>query len=247
MVSDRKQPPSLDVQRVLPAYQQVAKQLTSLVLSGELTPGQRLPVEAELAARFGVSRSTVREGLRVMSAQNLVVTLRGVTGGTFVVHPNHDQLSGYLEASLGLLRGSQQVTLDELLEIRQMLEIPAARLAAERRSEEDIKAIEGALAGAGDVEAGHSYEGNRSFHAAILAATDNSLLGVVTEPVFGVLQTHILRDSAPVEFWKKVATEHRKIAAAIVAGDADAAELEMSDHLEQLRGTYLSLYRKSET
>ncbi|MDH3731170.1 MAG: FCD domain-containing protein [Acidimicrobiia bacterium] len=233
----------LEVQPAIPAYQQVAEQLTSLILAGELSQGQRLPVEAALAAEFGVSRSTVREALRVMSAQNLVVTLRGVTGGTFVVHPEPNQVSDYLEASLGLLSGSRAVELDELLEARELLEVPAARLAAERATDDQIEAMEAMLADPPDVVAGHRFEGNRSFHSTILAASGNSLLLVMTEPVFGVLRTHILRDSAPPTFWKRVAKDHRKIADAIAARDGDRAADEMATHLHKLRGTYEGLYR----
>ena len=234
------------MQRGLPAYQQVAEQLTALILAGELTPGQRLSVESQLAAEFGVSRSTVREALRVMSAQNLVVTMRGVTGGTFVVHPEPNQVSKYLEASIGLLSGTQAVTIDELLEARELLEVPAARLAAERRTEEELMAIEATLADRRDVVAGHRFDGNRSFHAAILDTCGNSLLLVMTQPVFGVLQTHILRDLAPPEFWEQVDKDHRTIADAIAASDAERAAGEMRDHLERLRGTYLGIYRVAE-
>lgn len=243
MTTDPKHAEKLEVQRVLPAYQQVAEQLTTLVLAGDLIPGQRLPVESELAAEFGVSRSTVREALRTMSAQNLVVTMRGVAGGTFVVHPKPEEVSDYLEASIGLLSGSRTVTLDELLEARKLLELPAARLAADRRTSDDLEALEAALADPGDVAAGHRFEGNRSFHAAVLTACGNALLLVMTAPVFGVLRTHVLRDLAPADFWHQVDRDHRAIADAIAARDGDRAAAEMAAHLDHLRGTYLSLYR----
>ena len=86
-----------------PAYQELANRLRDQILAGTFTPGDRLPIEPELSALYGVSRSTVREALRVLSSQNLVTTVRGVTGGTFVIRPEPDQISSYLQASFSLL------------------------------------------------------------------------------------------------------------------------------------------------
>ena len=104
---------ALGVSRVRPAYQQVADQLLDLILSGSLSSGDRLPSEAELSGVFGVSRSTVREALRVLASRDLIHTLRGTTGGTFVSRVKFEQVSEYLEASLGLLTGSSDVSAPE--------------------------------------------------------------------------------------------------------------------------------------
>ena len=83
----------------MPAYQVLADALRAKILAGELEPGRKLPIEPELSAQYGVSRSTVREALRVLASQNLIATTRGVSGGSFVAPPNPEQISGYLEAS----------------------------------------------------------------------------------------------------------------------------------------------------
>jgi GntR family transcriptional regulator, transcriptional repressor for pyruvate dehydrogenase complex len=100
------------------------------------------------------------------------------------------------------------------------------------------------LAGTDAVGSGHLYEGNRLFHSAIIEASGNRLLAVVAEPVYGVLRTHVLRDAAPVEFWRRVADDHDEILAAIERGDGDAAAAAMRAHLVNLRATYLSVYRQ---
>lgn len=82
----------LPVSRVLPAYQQVANQLRELIMKGTLVVGERLPAEGEMALKFGVSRSTVREALRGLSSQSLVQTKRGVNGGTFVAEPSAEHV-----------------------------------------------------------------------------------------------------------------------------------------------------------
>src|SRR4051794_41929928 len=71
----------------------LADELRADITSGRLQPGERLPPEPELCVRTGVSRSTVREALRLLASQHLIVTTRGVTGGSFVAHPDAEQLS----------------------------------------------------------------------------------------------------------------------------------------------------------
>jgi DNA-binding transcriptional regulator YhcF (GntR family) len=96
----------LRVYRIETAYEQLAEQLRNQIVQGTLAPGERLPNEADLAAVFGVSRTTLREALRVLSSQHLITVRRCVTGGTFVAHPRPDNISQYLEASVGLLSGT---------------------------------------------------------------------------------------------------------------------------------------------
>ena len=71
-----------------PAYQTLADDLRAQIVAGRLRPGERLPTEPQLCARFGLSRSTVREALRLLASQHLIVTTRGVTGGSFVAQPS---------------------------------------------------------------------------------------------------------------------------------------------------------------
>ena len=76
------------------------------MLDGSLAAGDRLPAEGELAVAFGVSRSTVREALRVLASRDLITTVRGTSGGSFVSHADADQVSAFLETSIGLMSGS---------------------------------------------------------------------------------------------------------------------------------------------
>jgi DNA-binding FadR family transcriptional regulator len=231
--------PELRVARVRPAYAQVADQLRELIVRGDVTPGDRLPVESELSAMFGVSRSTVREALRTLSSMNLVSTKRGVNGGTFVVEPRAEHVGSYLEATLGLLSGADMVSIDEMLEARELLEIPAARMAATRRTEEQLSAIEQTLATTREhLDMAHVFEGHKDFHIAIMEASNNRLLEVMGGPIFSVLRTRFLRDRAPRRFWDQVADDHRNIYDAIVTGDEDLASGLMGEHLVHLRSMY---------
>src|ERR1700759_2886764 len=111
------------VRRVRKAYEQVADQLRELIMSGELTPAQRLPNEAALAAQFGVSRPTIREALRELSAMSLIRTTKGASGGSFGTVPSPDHSSEFLRANIGLLSQAEHVPLDEFLEARTLLEV----------------------------------------------------------------------------------------------------------------------------
>lgn len=237
---------NLGVQRIQPAYRQVADQLRSLILTGELQPGSRLPNETDLAALFGVSRSTIREALRVLSSQGMLTTTRGVGGGSFIAHPEPEQITRFLEASLGLLSGADEVGVRELLEVREMLEVPAAGLAAARRRQEDLEVLGQLLE---QERAAHpandGYEEHRRFHQAILDLSGNALLPVLTRPLFVTLRTRFLRDQAPATFWVDVEHDHEAIYERIAAGDAEGAMKAMQKHLASLARTYELIDRRA--
>ncbi len=219
-----------------PAYQELADRLREQILSGELEPGDRLPVEPDLCAMYGVSRSTVREALRVLSSERLLVTRRGVAGGSFVTRPEPEHISSYLLSSLALFRDSGSVA--NLLEVRVLLEVPTAGLAAARRTPEQLEALRAALFDPGEIEREDIYTANRRFHKVLLEAANNPLLDAVTAPVFSVLESGFARNEAPDGFWVRVDRDHRDILACVEAGDSLGAERAQREHLEHLRTTY---------
>ena len=236
----------IELQRVRKAYEQVADQLRGLIVRGEVKPGDRLPNEIALSADMGVSRATIREALRVLTAESLIRTTKGKTGGSFVVLPTADNISAFLGSNISLLSQAERVSLDEFLELREMLEVPAARLAAQRRSDADIAALELAIpddtAGQGIDE---QFVRNRDFHSAVAETCGNTLLLIATQPIFSVLQTHLQRSNLRQKFLDQVVIDHRAIAAAIADGDPDAAGAEMHSHLEFLRPAYQRAWRES--
>lgn len=230
---------SLPVSRLQPAYQQVADQLRTLIIQGELVSGDRLPPEAELGASFGVSRSTVREALRSLASQGLIETTRGTTGGTFVTRIKPAAVTSYLETSIGLMSGTEELTLADLLQARDLLEVPAASLAATRHRPEHIEALRQAIARekASRGRTGKFSE-HRQFHGVLMAATGNGLLPMVTDPIFRVLQTRFLNPVEADGFWATVDREHEEIVDRIEAGDAEAAAAAMRRHLDSIRPAY---------
>jgi DNA-binding FadR family transcriptional regulator len=228
------------------AYEIVAAKLRGQIISGERLHGDRLPNESDLAGEFGVSRATVREALRVLTAQDIIRTAKGAGGGSYVQVPSVRHISEFLHSSINLLMAAQFVTVEELLEAREFLEVPAARLAAERRAKTDIERLRHSIHASGDkVDAAVEFAYNTDFHVIILETCGNTLLSVAAQPVFNVLMTGFERESLGARFHQAVRRQHRDIADAIDKGDGDAAGGLMYDHLEYLRPTYERLWEQA--
>jgi GntR family transcriptional repressor for pyruvate dehydrogenase complex len=227
------------VRPVRPAYAQVASQIRELIMSGELSPGDRLPNESIMATQFGVSRTTVREALRVLSSQGLVITERGVTGGTFVSAGNPAVVAELLEIGLNVLTGNNALSVFELLECREMLEVPIAALAAQRRTADDIDRLERLLEWdrPGEESFADSFERHRQIHLAVHEAAQNRMFAVILDPLFGVLEGLAQRVYSE-ERQDQVHTEHRHLVDAIRDRDAARAAAIMKSHLEALRAVY---------
>ena len=177
----------------------------------------------------------MREALRVLTAEGLVTTRRGVSGGTFVVTPDRDAINRSLETSLGLLVGVGRPGIENLLEARALLERPAAALAAIRHNDQQLDTIASMVSD----DAVHNVEMYQSkFHIAILEASGNVMLEVMTRPLFAVLRTRLVRSAAPGDFWGCVVEDHRKILTAIAERDEEGASQAMGDHLTQLSAVY---------
>lgn len=225
------------VNRIQPAYQQVAEQLRSSILQGDIAPGDRLPIESKLASMFGVSRSTIREALRVLSSERLVRTVRGVGGGSFVSQPDSGHVSDFLQTSIGLLTGTDQVSLGELIAARELLEVPAAGFAAERATKEEAAHLRSESSA--DLASGtQSLEHSRDFHFELLHVAGNRLIELMARPVFSVLALRYLRDDVSSGTWDDLARDHVAIADAIVAADADRAAELMRDHIRSVGKLY---------
>ena len=211
----------------------LADALRVRILTRELLPGQKLPIEPDLAEEYGVSRSTVREALRVLASQGLVSTSRGMQGGSFISCPEPAQISDYLHASLGLLAESKNVGLDALLETRDMLEVPAAGLAALRRTPSQLEALRASLYEPEAATVDQRVKLSRKFHEVMLDAAGNLIVESLVGPIFRVLYERMV-DRVPVPGWS-MEGDHQLIFDAIAAGDAAAARAEMQIHLRKLR------------
>jgi GntR family transcriptional regulator, transcriptional repressor for pyruvate dehydrogenase complex len=216
----------------LPAYQQLAEDLRIQITTGMLRPGERLPTEPQLCASWGLSRSTVREALRLLASQHLIVTTRGVTGGSFVAHPSPEQLGEILSTGMRLLLSTGVIRPIQLIEVREMLEAPAAALAATRRSDSHLAALRAALFDPSRDPRERLLQAYRDFHAALAVAAGNPLCELVTTPLYWV---GYAGDRMPADFWQRIDADHRRIERAVTVRDSEAAREATLAHLAHLR------------
>lgn len=217
-------------------YIKVADELREEILQGNPSPGERLPSEVYLSKRFGVSRSSIREALRVLASQGLIMTHRGATGGSTVLQPDHHVVMDMLKLNMRSMIAADGCSEEELEEVRELLEVSAAWLAAARRTPADVGRIKGCIpetATAMTVE--QNIEMNLQFHFAIFRATGNRLLHLFAEPVHDLIYTFFKDRPHSSEDWEVIHAEHRKVARAIEARDQDAARRAMSSHIRTVR------------
>lgn len=221
-----------------PVYQQVASQLRAAILDGELGPGHELPSERELCLRFGVGRTSVREALRALQAQGLVVAA-GPTAPLRVTAVDVLSEGPVGEAFTALLRLGG-VPLGDLIELRRALEGAALAATAARRPRPDLSAATAALAAmdaAGtDVDA---FEvADVQFHLALVEASGNSALRLVMLAVRSSISEHLrsalhrLPDVS--EELDRLRAEHAAILAAVREGRSEDAGRIVGDHIRAL-------------
>lgn len=219
----------------VPAYQVLSDALRARIITGELKPGEKLPIEPDLSTQYGVSRSTVREALRVLASQNLITTTRGVAGGSFVAYPNPEQVAGYLEASLRLLAQAHSLTIGQIAEARDLLEVPAAGLAAQRRSEQQLQELKATLFDRRHTSLAEAIGYSKMFHSALVRATGSPIVEMLSRPVFEIVYDHVRDWEAPAGFWARIAGDHEAIFDAVEAQDPTSAREAIRDHLRKLR------------
>jgi GntR family transcriptional regulator, transcriptional repressor for pyruvate dehydrogenase complex len=229
---------------VVAAYDRIAARIRKQILSGELSPGDQLPTEPELSAHYQVSRNTAREAIRALASQGLLTIKRGVTGGTFVAVPSPEQLSDSLQTGLAVLAESAHVPVSALVEVREILEVPAVELAALRRTDEDLAALHAALFDPATMAPAQVWATSQNFHTRLVMAAHNPLLELVAGPVFRVLEGRFLRERAPGRFWQEVDGEHREILGYLESKDQAGAREATRAHLRSLRGTYERIDRE---
>jgi GntR family transcriptional regulator, transcriptional repressor for pyruvate dehydrogenase complex len=231
--------------KVLRPRQQVEEQIKAAILSGTLRSGERLPAEAELARQFEVSRTTVREALRSLSTQNLITKVPGAGGGSFVRSIDHQSLRTVLVDSVHNLLALGSIEFEEVALVRQHLEVPAVRLAAVHRSDEDLETLREivGLQRSISVDDPRVPALDEQFHGAVARASGNrvlasfvSALHIETEPV------HYL-DLSP-EVGRTTVRQHQRIVRAIADRDPDAGEAAIVEHLTYLREHMLAFRQR---
>jgi GntR family transcriptional regulator, transcriptional repressor for pyruvate dehydrogenase complex len=215
---------------------QIVDQIQTAIRQGELTPGDRLPPERELAELFGVSRVTVRDALRTLEVLGLVEIRVGAAGGAFVRTPD----GGLLGEGMENLLAMSTITPEEIAEARLVLELGTVALATARASDEDIAELREVCAQsraaleAGNYQREHAME----FHVRLAKTARNSAVNMLADSIRGPLSLNAVRRREPQEASHRATVEeHEQIIEAIAAGDITKAQRVMAEHL--LRGTLL--------
>lgn len=205
----------------------VVGKISNFIIEGGLSDGELLPPENKLCEIFGVSRSILREAIRGVASKGLVEVRSGY--GTIVRMPKDDvpeeALSNYLKTN--------PLSLLQLMEVRVPIEIEIAKLAAERRQEKHLKAMEESLA----IVQSHStnletyVNADDAFHNAIVEATENALFGIIIRSIMHYL--HISRQFTIRHFGTDIVIKgHLAIFGAIKKKDAAAAAKQMKEHMD---------------
>jgi GntR family transcriptional repressor for pyruvate dehydrogenase complex len=211
-------------------YQQVAQSIEELIDSGRLRPGDQLPSERELASGLGVGRGVIREGIKVLQERGLVSIKPGE--GIFVAEIHTDVVTNQLDRFLRMGSTSN----DDLGEVRRILEIEIAGLAAQRAEADDLQSMKQAIEAMEDniLSQEAFIAADHAFHLALARATRNELLPLL----MGVIVDR-LQETRNLVFRVHGAPErgqvwHRAIYAAIETGNVEAAKESMSMHLDQV-------------
>ncbi|MGW6736726.1 FadR/GntR family transcriptional regulator [Streptomyces sp. NPDC055013] len=203
--------------------EQVIAALRNQITSGEWPVGTRIPTEPELVEQLGVARNTVREAVRALAHNGLLDIRQG--SGTYVVATS--ELAGVMH------RRFADADPRHIAELRSTLESGAAQLAAERRTEKDLKQLDALLARreeaweSGDTEA--FVAADATFHLAVVAASHNDAMIAMYADLGEVLRDW-LRDDVGAELTPESYLDHARLVDAIHAGDASAAGSEAAGY-----------------
>lgn len=209
-------------------YRQVAEQIQSSVMRGELKAGDRLPSERDLADQLGVSRTVIRDALRLLEERGLITI--NIGDGTYVSEIQPRSIS----ESISLYVRQKQTSYAHLAQARRMIEVEIAALAAKNAMPDDIERLRQAVR---DSEQNiHSLQGfvpsDIQFHRLLAEASQNPLLPMLLAPISGPLHDLSSRASSLPGAPEDALRHHKNILKCVEEGDWRGARRAMNDHLD---------------
>lgn len=219
---------------------QIAENIGSAIIEGRLKVNQRLPTEEELARQFGVSRPTIREALKRLAAQKLVLSRRGPSGGTFVNKLSLDEVGSTLATYSTLLVSMGEFDLAEISQARFELEAICARLAAVHREPGHLAVMNGELEAQrnprlSDVEFCAS---DIRFHRALVDSTGNRFLQFLMYAVIEAVQPAANLLSYRFRERRAIASFHAQIVDGVARNDGEAASASVAGLAQYLGSKY---------
>ena len=209
-------------------YEDIVKQIMDSIKSGELKPGDKLPTERELAIQLNVSRTAIREALRSLETMGVIYSKVG--SGTFIKEMSLDIL---MDSFSGILKKNERLII-ELIEVRMLLEVEIAKLAARNINEDKIQAMEKALRLMENEikEGGLGVKGDNAFHNELASAADNLAMTSILN-LCGELLSTTRKAALKALGDPRIGLEHHwAILEAVKSRDEDEAGRLMKEHLE---------------
>ena len=212
-------------------YEQIADRLEDRILAGDFAEEGKLPSEQTLTDQCGVSRTVIREALKLLKERGLVDSRNGM--GSYITKP----VPGNLADVIGRMVIMDGIDYDAITEVRMILENAACRLAAQRAGEDDMKEMARILARLDDrtISVDERRELDYAFHAAIARSSGNHLLEILVQTMKSVFLTMIEKGIFNEGGIDDAIFRHRRIYSALERKDPDEAEAAMKDHIEVSR------------
>jgi GntR family transcriptional regulator, transcriptional repressor for pyruvate dehydrogenase complex len=232
---------------------QAAEAIKQWVMEEGWQPGHRLPSEAALMARFAMAKGTIRESIRLLEAEGLVVTRTGPGGGVFVHRVSEARAAALLSNHFYF----EDLSIDDIYQIRRALDPELAASLAGQLSEAQLSRLEAAIAAsippavdAGDEALRHAA--SLRFHAELAAMSGNALLRFVirflAELLSEVTVSRGLHSATDPELWRTGLECQNRTVAALRTGDAEAARAAMAEHMalahQRMRAREATLRRR---
>jgi GntR family transcriptional repressor for pyruvate dehydrogenase complex len=212
-------------------YQGITDQIKQSIFNGYYSPGDRLPSEAEMAKRFGVSKATIRQAIRVLEHLGFLYTKQGVDGGIFVSEADTQVVSSYLSDMLRL----KKVTQSHLTMSRLIFEPDIAFLVTQKWKGDDLDELEENIQkGQRALDEGNLDEArllSLRFHRLLYNITKNPVIVFTLNSVIDVLEKNVFKFSLDRKFIQDEILAHRVILEKISARKEDKAREEMRQHI----------------
>ena len=217
-------------------YQQVISQIQDMILSGKLKKGDKLMSERELSEKMGVSRTSIREALRVLETMGIIESRQGE--GNFICNNIESSLIQPLSMMFILNNGSYE----DILELRNMIELEAVKLAAIRGTEEEFKELKMISQNLINNDENCDKEGiDKMIHYKIACMSKNFLIKSLYKISLNLLEDFIVNSRQKiVNYYNEeeiLNNQHKKICDAIIARDPENAYKYMKEHLDLIKIT----------
>lgn len=225
------------------ATDEVADRLVTAIALGEFVPGERLPVERDMCSLLGVSRSTVREAIARLRAAGIVETRRGRSGGAYVLTSWTETTAAAVSRTLVPHRAE----LEQLFDLRGLVESMVARAAAQRRTDEDIASLRATLARfAAAVTPQEEHTGDSAIHLAVVQATHNPRVALLSRDLLTRVSLGFSIEPYSRKVYKRALQEHTDLVEAVIAGDVERSGQVASAHFAMSADTLRQILTRGE-